>query len=542
MIDVTDRHFRMLLRIISPGACPQLWSEMTWDRAILYNAPAEPEFSGKPGCSGGLESIIGFSPGERPLVLQLGGAEPQSLARSARLAEAAGYDEINLNCGCPAQTKGRSRNCFGARLMFEPERVAECCAAILAAVRLPVSVKIRLGVNECDSYAQLTAFVRIVAGAGVRHFIVHARKAILGLDPTKNRSVPPLRHEWVFALLDDFPDLRFHINGGVTSLQQAAALLRAGVHGVMIGRRASTDPYMFSLTREALFYAFAEAEQQENHTQQQHNDAGWGGASRGNCSPAIRKPCPSCGSGPPRTRREVLTAYSAYCSLAQASNWANARPERTARALLTPVSALFHNTTAARVWKAGIMAACADTARLQSQPVAARIQECVDALIASPGAVGESALTLLDTRPSFSPGPLPAEQHPPLRPCRVGHHERAGGADERRPREGKTKPAGRCGTVDAGGRQTGDANGDAGGRPTGVGREPFCCSGGTTEPTDECPGLEGRAGCGVQGEGQATCQGRQASLIPSACSLRPVILCACVAALVLAAAARVRQR
>lgn len=525
MIDVTDRHFRMLMRIISPGACPQLWSEMTWDRAILYNAPSEPEYAGKQG-SGGLEPIIGFSPAERPLVLQLGGADPQPLARSAMLAEAAGYDEINLNCGCPAQTKGRSRNCFGARLMFEPQRVADCCAAILGAVRLPVSVKIRLGVNECDSYAQLSEFVRLVAGAGVRHFIVHARKAILGLDPTKNRSVPPLRHEWVFALLDDFPHLRFHLNGGVASLQQAAALIRAGVHGVMIGRRASTDPYMFALTREALAYAYAEDDpggrKQNCHPPARQQNTGGG----------IRLRCASCGSGPPPTRREVLVAYSAYCSRAQAANWENAKPERTARLLLAPVAGLFHNTPASRVWKHGIMAAIADAGRLQTESVAQLIQGCVDALLASPGAVGASAQEMLDHRPCFEPGTLPTEQEPPPRPCRVRPEDRAGGTDERRPRAGKPKSAGAQAGAD-------------GGSPTRVGVAVLSAAEPPQEATDECPGLEGRAGGGdgARGDGQARCQVMHAWCgVFSARALWPgLAAAACVAAIALGAGARVHR-
>lgn len=530
MIEVTDRHFRMLMRIISPGACPQLWSEMTWDRAILYNAPSEPEYAGNPD-SGGLEPIIGFSPGERPLVLQLGGADPEPLARSARLAEAAGYDEINLNCGCPAQTKGRSRNCFGARLMFEPQRVADCCAAILGVVRLPVSVKIRLGVNECDSYAQLTAFVRLVAGAGVRHFIVHARKAILGLDPTKNRSVPPLRHEWVFALLDDFPHLRFHINGGVASLQQAAALLRAGVHGVMIGRRASADPYMFALTREAVAYAFAA--RGEESQPKQNAARGVDGTSRGACDWDTR-PCASCGAGPPPTRREVLTAYAAYCSRAQAANWEKNRPERIARGLLAPVLNLFHNTPASRVWKHAIMDASADAGRLHADPVALILQGCVDALLASPGAVGECAPALLHQRPSFAPGPLPVEQEPPPRPCRVRPDDRAGGPDERRPRAGKPQRAGGKG---------GDAA-PAGAHGVSPSRVGFCVLStqkSTDEPTDECPGLHGPAG-GARGDGQATRRGMQALLDPLTRVLLPVLASVCVAALALAAVGSIPRR
>jgi len=154
MIDVTNRHFRMLMRCISD--LPVLWTEMTWDRAILYNTPDQPEFAlKKTDLDRSLESIIGFSEEERPLVFQLGGCDPGMLARSARLAEQRGYDEINLNCGCPAATRGRSRNNYGARLMKEPHTVAAACAAMVSAVSIPVTVKCRLGCDEVDSWEGL---------------------------------------------------------------------------------------------------------------------------------------------------------------------------------------------------------------------------------------------------------------------------------------------------------------------------------------------------------------------------------------------------
>lgn len=142
MIDVTNRHFRMMIRCISE--LPVLWTEMTWDRAILYNTPDQPEHQlKKTELERSLESIIGFSPEEQPIVMQLGGCDPERLARAAKLAEERGYAEINLNCGCPAQTRGRSRNNYGARLMKEPEVVAAACAAMVAAVSIPVTVKCR---------------------------------------------------------------------------------------------------------------------------------------------------------------------------------------------------------------------------------------------------------------------------------------------------------------------------------------------------------------------------------------------------------------
>ena len=158
MIDVSHRHFRMLLRCVSEA--PVLWTEMTWDRAILYNCPDEPERARNNNLPRPLEALIGFDGRERPLVMQLGGSNPDWLARAAAHAERRGYDEINLNCGCPAQTRGRARNCYGARLMFEPKVVAECCAAMIAAVDIPVTVKCRLGVDARDSFDELVEFVQ----------------------------------------------------------------------------------------------------------------------------------------------------------------------------------------------------------------------------------------------------------------------------------------------------------------------------------------------------------------------------------------------
>jgi len=211
---------------------------MTWDRAILFNTQSEPEYCLNKNPPRPLEAIIGFSAEEHPVVMQLGGSDAAMLARAAKIAEQRGYDEINLNCGCPAATRGRARNNYGARLMFDPPLVAECCAAIINAVSIPVSVKCRLGVDHRDSYEELHEFVSTVSAVGVKHFIVHARKAILGLDTTKNRSVPPLRYEWVLRLVDDFPQLFFTINGGINTLETARDLIAKGLHGVMIGRRS----------------------------------------------------------------------------------------------------------------------------------------------------------------------------------------------------------------------------------------------------------------------------------------------------------------
>ena len=363
MIDVTNRHFRMLIRCISD--LPVLWTEMTWDRAILYNTPDEPEFAlKKTDLDRSLESIIGFSEEERPLVFQLGGCDPDMLARSAKLAEQRGYDEINLNCGCPAATRGRSRNNYGARLMKEPHTVAAACAAMVAAVSIPVTVKCRLGCDEVDSYEELLEFIRQVAAAGVRHFIVHARKAILGLDTIKNRSVPPLRHEWVLALVEHFPDLRFSINGGVKSLDEARALLAQGVHGVMLGRRARDEPYLFARAGELY------------------------GDMRG---------------GP--TRREVLRRYCDYSARAQQAGWDAKTAAQDARALLTPLSGLFHGTRCGKKWSQALCAIMQDREALGSVAVAGLIARALE--------TSQMTDAVLDAKPE---DPLPPYVHQPHTP------------------------------------------------------------------------------------------------------------------------------
>ena len=227
MMERTDRHFRYFLRQISRRTL--LYTEMVVTAAIIY---------------GDREKLLGFSPEEKPLVLQLGGDNPQELAQCARIAEEMGYDEINLNVGCPS-SRVQSGN-FGACLMAQPELVAEAVAAMQAVVQLPVSVKHRIGIDDRDRYEDLAAFVETVSQAGCQHFIVHARKAWLqGLSPKENRTVPPLRYEEVHRLKREFPHLCIEINGGIVTLQQARQQLQL-VDGVMIGRAAYDNPYLFA--------------------------------------------------------------------------------------------------------------------------------------------------------------------------------------------------------------------------------------------------------------------------------------------------------
>jgi tRNA-dihydrouridine synthase A len=234
MMDWTDRHERAFLRVISRRTL--LYTEMVTTGAILH---------------GDRDRLLGFDAGEHPLALQLGGSEPADLAACAREGAGRGYDEINLNLGCPSDRVQRGR--FGACLMHEPELVADCVAAMIAAVDIPVTVKTRIGVDEQDSYAALQAFVAKIAAAGCRSFTIHARKAWLsGLSPKENREVPPLRYDVVYDLKRDFPDLEIVLNGGVQSLEEAAAHL-ARVDGVMIGRAAYQSPYVLAEADRLIF-------------------------------------------------------------------------------------------------------------------------------------------------------------------------------------------------------------------------------------------------------------------------------------------------
>jgi len=198
------------------------------------------------------ERLLGFHPAEHPLALQLGGSDPGELAQAARLGEEFGYDEINLNLGCPSDRVRSGR--FGACLMAEPERVAGCVAAMTASVTVPVTVKTRIGIDNQDSYETLAAFVERLAGAGCRTFIVHARKAILnGLSPKENRRVPPLRYDVVYRLKNEFPGLTIVLNGGIRQLDEAAGHLDH-VDGVMVGREAYHNPCVL-LHVDARFFA-----------------------------------------------------------------------------------------------------------------------------------------------------------------------------------------------------------------------------------------------------------------------------------------------
>jgi tRNA-dihydrouridine synthase A len=232
MMDRSDRHFRFLTRVLAPNAL--LYTEMITARALLR---------------GDAQRLLRFDAAEHPVALQLGGADPEELRAAAKLGAAAGYDEINLNVGCPSDRVQAA--CFGAALMLDPARVAACVAAMRAAVDVPVTVKTRLGVDEHDSYEFLTTFVERVAATGCDTFIVHARKAWLsGLSPKENREIPPLDYPRVHRLKRDFPELRIVINGGLVDRDTALAQLEH-VDGVMLGRAAYQQPWLVAeLDRE----------------------------------------------------------------------------------------------------------------------------------------------------------------------------------------------------------------------------------------------------------------------------------------------------
>jgi tRNA-dihydrouridine synthase A len=227
MMERTDRHYRYFLRQITRHTL--LYTEMIVTAAILHGDRAK---------------LLGFSPLEKPLVLQLGGDNPKDLAECAIIAQDFGYDQLNLNAGCPS-SRVQNGN-FGACLMAQPEKVAAAVTAMQQAVSLPVTVKHRIGIDDLDRYEDLVNFVKIVAAAGCQHFTVHARKAWLqGLSPRENREIPPLRYGDVYRLKQEFPHLSIEINGGITTQSQMREHLQY-VDGVMIGRAAYDNPYLLT--------------------------------------------------------------------------------------------------------------------------------------------------------------------------------------------------------------------------------------------------------------------------------------------------------
>ncbi len=233
MLDWTDRHCRYFHRLLTKNTL--LYTEMVTTGAILF----------------GKGDYLQFSTEEHPIALQLGGSDPADLAKCARIAEERGYDEINLNVGCPSDRVQNGR--FGACLMASAQLVADCVAAMRAEVTIPVTVKTRIGIDELDSYEFLCNFIETVQQSGCDTFVVHARKAWLsGLSPKENRDIPPLDYERVYQLKRDYPHLTIAINGGITDLAQIQQHLQH-VDGVMVGREAYQNPYILAQVDALLF-------------------------------------------------------------------------------------------------------------------------------------------------------------------------------------------------------------------------------------------------------------------------------------------------
>ena len=233
-MDWSDRHCRYFWRGLTRHA--RVYSEMITTGALIH---------------GDADRYLAFNASEHPVALQLGGAEPDALARCAEMAERYGYDEVNLNCGCPSDRVQVGR--FGACLMKEPATVAAAVSAMQRATRLPVTVKHRIGVDDCEDWPFLKHFVETVAAAGCTTFIVHARKAWLkGLSPKENRDIPPLTYEHVYRLKQTFPQLTIVINGGIKTLEECAQHLRE-VDGVMLGREPYENPWLLAGVDAALF-------------------------------------------------------------------------------------------------------------------------------------------------------------------------------------------------------------------------------------------------------------------------------------------------
>ncbi len=234
MMDWSDRHCRYFWRLLSKQAL--LYTEMVTTGALIH---------------GDRDRFLHFNAEEHPVALQLGGSDPDELARCAAWAQQWGYDEVNLNCGCPSDRV--QSGMFGACLMGRPELVADCVKAMVEACDIPVTVKHRIGIDHMESYEQLLEFIGTVAAAGCRVFIVHARKAWLhGLSPRENREIPPLNYPWVYRLKRDFPQLSIVLNGGISSLAECQQHLQH-VDGVMVGREAYQNPWLLAEVDPLLF-------------------------------------------------------------------------------------------------------------------------------------------------------------------------------------------------------------------------------------------------------------------------------------------------
>ncbi|XP_052170151.1 uncharacterized protein LOC127786656 isoform X2 [Diospyros lotus] len=318
MMDWTDNHYRTLARLISKHAW--LYTEMLAAETIVYQ-------------KGNLDRFLAYTPEQHPIVLQIGGSNLENLAKATELANAYGYDEINFNCGCPSP-KVAGHGCFGVRLMLDPKFVAEAMSVIAANSDVPVSVKCRIGVDDHDSYNELCDFIyKVSSQSPTRHFIIHSRKALLnGISPADNRRIPPLKYEYYYALLRDFPDLRFTINGGINGVDEVNAAQREGAHGVMVGRAAYNTPW----------YILG------------HVDTAVYGAPQTNV-----------------TRRQVLEKYQVYGD----SVLRKYGHKPTVRDVVKPLLGLFHSEPGNGLWKRK-----ADTALQHCTTIKSFFDETLDAI------------------------------------------------------------------------------------------------------------------------------------------------------------------
>ncbi|XP_058203460.1 uncharacterized protein LOC131317812 isoform X2 [Rhododendron vialii] len=358
MMEWTDTHYRTLARLITKHAW--LYTEMLAAETIVYQKD-------------NLDRFLAYSPEEHPVVLQIGGNNLENLAKATELANAYGYDEINFNCGCPSP-KVAGHGCFGVRLMLDPKFVAEAMSVIAANSDVPVSVKCRIGVDNHDSYNELCDFIyKVSSQSPTRHFIIHSRKALLnGISPADNRRIPPLKYEYYYALLRDFPDLRFTINGGINGINEVNAALKAGAHGVMVGRAA------YNNTWNTLG----------------HVDSAVYGAPQSNV-----------------TRRQVLEKYQVYADSVVRKY--GDRP--SVREVVKPLLSLFHSAPGNGLWKRK-----ADAALLHCTTVKSF---CEESLVVIPdfvldSTVGAAPSGCVDTFAKLSnslPPPYAAIQHEALR-------------------------------------------------------------------------------------------------------------------------------
>ncbi|KAK4757949.1 hypothetical protein SAY87_019250 [Trapa incisa] len=294
MMDWTDHHYRTLARLISKHAW--LYTEMLAAETIVYQKD-------------NLDRFLAFSQEQHPIVLQIGGNNLENIATATELANPYGYDGINFNCGCPSP-RVVGRGCFGARLMLDPKFVGEAMSVIASKTNCPVSVKCRIGVDDQDSYNELCDFIyKVSALSPTRHFIIHSRKALLnGISPADNRKIPPLKYEYYFALLRDFPDLKFTINGGINSIDEVNAALHEGAYGVMVGRAAYNYPWSLLGHVDTAVYGV-----------------------------------PNSGV----TRRQVLEKYQAY---GDSVLWRDGKKPNV-RDIVKPLLGLFHSEPGNSLWK-----------------------------------------------------------------------------------------------------------------------------------------------------------------------------------------------